>query len=118
MKNATTPGSDGLPAEFYNKCFHLFGRDFIDMINFCYFWGELAPSQRQCLITLICKDRDFHFFLKFWHPISLLNVDYKIVSKSLSLRLKEALPFVVGPVLWPAGRFQTMYTCSEMSLIL
>ena len=61
MKNAKTPGSDGLPAEFYKKFFHLFGRDFIDMIIFCYFWGELTPSQRQCLITLICKDRDFHF---------------------------------------------------------
>ena len=61
-KNDKTPGLDGLPAEFYKKYFHLFGRDFIDMINFCYFFGELTPSQRQCLITLICKDRDFHFF--------------------------------------------------------
>ena len=59
--------------------------------------GELTPSQRQYLITLICKYRDFHFFLRFWCPISLLNVDNKIVSKSLSLRLKKALPFVVGP---------------------
>ena len=36
-KNATTPGLDGLPAEFYKNVFHLFGQDFIDMINFCYF---------------------------------------------------------------------------------
>ena len=97
MKNAKTPGLDGLPAEFYKNFFHFFRRDFIDMINFCYFGGELTPSQRQCVITLKCKDRDFHFFLKFWHPISLLNVDYKIVTKSLSLHLKKALPFVVGP---------------------
>ena len=95
MKNGKTPGSDGLPAEFYKKFFHLFGRDFIAMINFCYFFGKLTPSQRQCLITLLCKDRDFHYLLKFWRPISLLNVDYKIVSKSLSLRLRKALPFIV-----------------------
>ena len=66
------------------------------MINFCYFWGKSTPSQRQCLITLICKDRDFYLFLRFWRPISLMNMDYKIVSKSLSLRLKKALPVVVG----------------------
>ena len=41
MKNTKTQGSDGLPAEFYKKFFHLFGRDFIDMINFCYFWGGI-----------------------------------------------------------------------------
>ena len=58
--------------------------------------GGLTPSQRQCLITLICKDRYFHFFLRFWRPISLLNVDYKIVSISLFLRLRKALSFVVG----------------------
>ena len=39
MKNTKTPGSDGLPAEFYKKFFHLFGRDFIDMINYFVFLG-------------------------------------------------------------------------------
>ena len=83
MKNGKTPGSFWLPAEFYKKFFDIFGRDFIAMINFCYFLGKLMPSQRQCLITLLCWDRDFHYLLKFWRPICLLNVDYKIVSKSL-----------------------------------
>ena len=41
MKNAKTPGSDGLPAKFYKKFFHLFGRNFIDVINFCYFLGGI-----------------------------------------------------------------------------
>ena len=45
MKNGKTPGSDGLPAEFHKKFFHLFGRDFIAMINVCYFSGKLTPSQ-------------------------------------------------------------------------
>ena len=47
-------------------------------------------------IFFICEDKYFHFFLKFWSPNCLLNVDYEIVSKSLSLRLKNALLFVVG----------------------
>ena len=34
--------------------------------------------------------------LKNWRPISLLNVDYKICSKALSLRLAKVLHSVVS----------------------
>ena len=95
MKNGKTPGSDGLPVEFYKKFFPIFGRDFVAMINVCNYLGRLSPSQRLSLITLLCKNREFHFFLNYWRPISLLNVDYKILSKSLSLRLKKAMPSIV-----------------------
>ena len=95
MQNNKTPGSDGLPAEFYKQFFPLFGKDFINMINLCYLWHKLTPSQRLSLITLLCKNREFHYLLNYWRPISLLNVDYKIVSKTLSLRLRKVLPYVI-----------------------
>ena len=95
MKNGKTPGSDGLPAEFYKKFFPIFGRDFVAMINLCNYLGRLSPSQRLSLITLLCKNREFNFFLNYWRPISLLNVDYKILSKALSLRLRKVMPFIV-----------------------
>ena len=95
MQNNKTPGSDGLPAEFYKKFFPLFGKDFINMINLCYLWDKLTPSQRLSLITLLCKNREFHYLLNYWRPISLLNVDYKIVSKALSLRLRKVLPYII-----------------------
>ena len=41
MKNAKTPGSDGLPAEFYKRFFHLFGQDFMDMIKFLLLFGGI-----------------------------------------------------------------------------
>ena len=92
MENNKTPGMDGLPKEFYAKFFHLFGPGFVDMINNCFDTGILPPSQRHGLITLACKDADNAQLLTNWRPISLLNVDYKILAKVLSKRLSSALP--------------------------
>ena len=95
MKNGKAPGSDGLPSEFYKKFFHLFGTYFVAMINLCYLQGRLTESQRLSLITLLCKDRSFHFLLNYWRPISLMNVDAKIIGKVISLRLRRCMPSIV-----------------------
>ena len=49
--------------------------------------GEMSPSQRQAVITLIEKKDQDRCDLKNWRPISLLNVDAKIAE-----RLKRVLP--------------------------
>ena len=67
------------------------------MVNSCNYGfqkGELAISQRQSIIRLISKkDKDLSR-LKNWRPISLLNLDYKIATKALALRLKKLLPLI------------------------
>ena len=96
MKPGKSPGSDGLGCEFYRKFWHLFGDHFVAMINLCFFKGQLSESQRLSLITLLCKDKKLHYLLTHWRPISLINVDAKIVSKSISNRLKEVLPYIIS----------------------
>ena len=97
MANSKTPGLDGLPKEFYEFAFKYIGNSFVRLINRCYSEGILPPSQRQGLITLICKDPDNAETLKNWRPISLLNVDYKIISKVLTLRLRKVIGDIVHP---------------------
>ena len=42
-----------------------------------------STSQRQAVMKLLeKKERDIEF-IKNWRPISLLNVDYKVIAKAL-----------------------------------
>ena len=97
MSNSKTPGLDGLPKEFYAFAFKYIGQSFVKLINRCDGEGILPPSQRQGLITLLCKDVNNSETLKNWRPISLLNVDYKILSKVLTLRLRKVIGEIVHP---------------------
>ena len=97
MSNCKTPGKDGLPKEFYQKFFYLFGPDFVAMINMCYDLDKLTPSQREAILSLLVKDPKMRIHLSYYRPISLLNCDYKIVAKCLANRAKKVLPMIIHP---------------------
>ena len=61
--------------------FPFVGKSYVKLINRCLLEGTLPLSLRQCYITLICKDKTKADLLTNWRPISLLNCDYKILSK-------------------------------------
>ena len=93
--NGKTPGNDGLTAEFYKTFWNLLGQQLTDSLNYSFEHGELSSSQKQASIKLIDKkDRDRRY-IKNWKPISLLNVDMKIASKALALRLEKILPEII-----------------------
>lgn len=56
----------------------------------------MSASQRTGLITLLYKKGD-RTDLKNWRPISLLNCDYKILAKMISLRLANVLENIIQP---------------------
>ena len=56
----------------------------------------LSASQRQAVITLIAKKGRDKRFIKNWRPISLLNVDAKIISKCLANRVKKVIPSLIS----------------------
>ena len=57
---------------------------------------KLSISQRQAVIKLIEKKERDKRFIKNWRPISILNVDYKIIAKTLATRLKETVPKLIS----------------------
>ena len=91
-----SPGNDGLTSEFYKKFWPLFGTMIVNSFNCSYQFGQLTSSQRQAVITLIDKKKD-RLLLKNWRPISLLNVDYKLLSKTLANRLTPILSTIIHP---------------------
>ena len=96
MADDKSPGSDGLPKEFYVAFFPVFGRAFVAMINRCYRCGVLPESLRGGLITLLCKDQARREHLRCWRPLTLFNVDYKIVSKAVCRRMSRGVGDVVS----------------------
>ena len=96
MALGKSPGTDGLPAEFYKVFWNNISDLLLNAINYGYENGQLSISQRRGIIRLIPKkDSDPHF-IKNWRPITLLNSDYTISAKAIANRMKKTLPNVIN----------------------
>ena len=73
----------------------MFGKLVVDSLNYAFKYGELSNSQKQAVITLIEKKGKDKRLVKNWRPISLINVDVKLASKTLAKRLEKVLPEVI-----------------------
>lgn len=89
-----SPGPDGFTLEFYLKFWHLLAPLLCCLYNSCFAEECLPESLQTSVMHLIFKKRDVKD-LKNWRPISLLNSDYKILSKVITLRLSRVLGSLV-----------------------
>ena len=94
MKNNKSPGQDGICVEFYKMYWNNVKDDFFEVITKGLNDRHLAHSHYMAVIKLLYKKGDRHD-VKNWRPISLLNVDFKILSKTLSERIKHVLPEII-----------------------
>lgn len=97
MDHNKSPGYDGITAEFYRTFWDKVGPLVVDAFNESYNTGSLTKMQNRGIISLLHKGKGLpRDRLDNWRPITLLNIDYKIVSKSLAARLKQVLPSIVN----------------------
>jgi exonuclease III len=95
LKNGKSPGSDGLPSEFYKFFWIDIKVYLLESLKYSLLTGELSIEQKRGIITLIPKKDKNRFYLKNWRPITLLNSDYKILTKALANRICSVLPNII-----------------------
>ena len=96
MANGKSPGDDGFTKAFYIKFWPLLGEDYLSVLHEVQETGALPTTQCNALITLLYKEGD-RSNLANWRPISLLNLDYKMLTKVLANRLKGVLHEIIHP---------------------
>ena len=95
MKPDKASDPDGLSVEFY-RAFWPYISDIVHgALMQAKVKGQMSDSQRRGILQLLPKKNKDLMYVRNWRPITLLNVDYKLLSKSLATRLRAVLPDLV-----------------------
>lgn len=81
--------------ELYMSFWDLVGHHLLEIYNEMYRCGKMNRSMRKGVVSLLYK-KDYPMLLANYHPLTMLCVDYKILSKIITNRLSTAMPFIVG----------------------
>lgn len=95
LPSSKSPGSDGLPTEFYKTFWDTLSEDYLQVYKNSLSNKTLPKSQREAIIKCIPKKGDLTKVAN-WRPISLLNTDYKILSRAIANRLLKLLPNLIS----------------------
>ena len=96
LKKNKSPGEDGIISEFYQIYWNTIKTEFTKLIKEILDSEKLPHSQSKGILTLLYKKGERED-IKNWRPLTLLNVDYKIVSKLLANRIKPKLCKLIHP---------------------
>ena len=89
MKKGKSPGSNGYTACFFKYFWRKLGPFLYRAFLFSFNNGKTLPSHREGIITMIPKAGRSPDSIKGWRPITLLNVDFKIISAAVTARLQS-----------------------------
>jgi exonuclease III len=96
MKPYKAPGPDGFQCIFFKQYWHIVGDDIFHLVQSAFQTGHFDSEISDTLIALIPKN-DTPSTYKYFRPISLCNIIYKIITKVLVHRLRPILNDIIGP---------------------
>lgn len=94
IKSSSAPGPDGLSAAFYKVAPDTFGEILVIVFRYQLERGILLPSQRKSAVTLLHKGGS-RSDPGNYRPISLMQVDTKILTKTLMHRMRSLIPSLI-----------------------
>ena len=97
MKNGSSPGCDGLTVEFYKIFWNRIKRVLTKSFNATFENNEMSYSQKRGIIILLHKGKNLsRDKLNNWRPITLTNTDYKMLAKTLAIRLGSVIDKLIN----------------------
>lgn len=90
------PGLDRMTYAFYQQLWTTIGEDIMKDI-WSFFETSVMPSQLYQMHIFLIPMIEQPSHMSDYHPISLWNVSYKIISKILIRHLKKILPQIISP---------------------
>ena len=94
MQSKKSPGLDGIPVEFYQEYWEDIKYYYLDYINKVK-KAAFPLGRNTSVIKIIYKKTGEIYLLVNYRPISLINVDIKILTKALANRLKYVIPSII-----------------------
>lgn len=95
MHPEKAPRTDRMTAMFYQKYWTIVKDTLTQTVNKFLTTDTIVPGLNETNICLIPK-KDKYQLMKEFRPISLCNVNYKIISKLLCQRLKKFLAKIIS----------------------
>ncbi|OOO00291.1 MAG: hypothetical protein ATN35_08060 [Epulopiscium sp. Nele67-Bin004] len=90
------PGQDGLTSNFYKFFWEDIKELLFNAINECIDSNNLMSTMKQGIITLLPKPGKDKRYIENLRPITLLNVDYKLLTHIIANRLKVDIEQIIS----------------------
>jgi len=97
MPSKKAPGPDGFPSEFYKEFWTVLAPTFHKMVLQVKKNGRLSPYMNSANIILLQKPGKDPVLPSSYCPISLINVDLKIICIALAKRIEKITPLIIHP---------------------
>ncbi|CAF2661976.1 unnamed protein product [Rotaria sp. Silwood2] len=89
MPLGRVPGEDGITIEVWRYLFPIIGEYYVRMINVAKCNGHFHDGFLNAMLTFLKQEGNNNGSMKGFRSLSLMHIDYKILSKVLNVHLKK-----------------------------